>query len=98
MGVIKGRIRNVLDCGTGTGALLAAWTRTVSDVSTPYAADMSLKMGLRTRNALQALGKRVRFIVGDGEALPFDSRSMHLVMCAYALGHMENPPAGVAEM
>jgi ubiquinone/menaquinone biosynthesis C-methylase UbiE len=44
------------------------------------------------------MGRSVRLIACDAEALPFNSSSMDVVMCGHALEHIENPGTALAEM
>jgi malonyl-CoA O-methyltransferase len=85
---------NILDVGTGTGALLE---RLVSRYpqSCLTGVDIALNMCLRTRNKL---GRACHVVTGNAECLPFQSGFFDLAVSASVLQWVGNLSAALAEM
>lgn len=81
------RGRDVLDLGTGTGAV----SRIVSGDARVVALDAAEGM-LRVDRAARPPG-----VVGDALALPFRDDAFDAVIAAFALNHLDDPSAGVRE-
>lgn len=82
----------VLDIAAGTGTSSRALTQAGARC---VACDFSLGMlqaGARSRAGL------VRFVAGDGLALPFRDKSFDAVSVSFGLRNMADPDAGLAEM
>jgi ubiquinone/menaquinone biosynthesis C-methylase UbiE len=80
--------RRVLDLGTGTGA---ASRPAVAAGASVVALDAALGM-LRTDRTHRPPG-----VVGDAIELPLRSRTLDVVVAAFALNHLDDPVAGVRE-
>jgi demethylmenaquinone methyltransferase/2-methoxy-6-polyprenyl-1,4-benzoquinol methylase len=88
----------VLDVATGPAAVALELART-SDASV-LGLDQSAEM-LRAgiRNAADAgLADRVRFVLGQGEQLPFPDAAFDAVMFTYLLRYVDDPGAALAEL
>jgi len=79
---IETRHRRILDVGCGAGQTLIGSSL----------ADEVFAVGLDTDESAVALGKQltsaVRFVIGEGESLPFADGSFDLVICRVALPYM----------
>ena len=88
---VESRHRRILDVGCGAGQTLIG-----SSLATGV-----LAVGVDTDEAAVGLGKEltsaVRFVVGEGESLPFVDGSFDLVICRVALPYMQIKRA-LAEM
>jgi ubiquinone/menaquinone biosynthesis C-methylase UbiE len=87
---------SVLDVACGAGLVVCAFAPIVRRATgvdlTPAMIDRA--RALQEEKAL----RNVSWQVGDVLPLPFASNSFSIVTCRYALHHMENPAAVVAEM
>lgn len=81
-----------LDVGTGAGALALAVAPSVS-----YVTGIDVVPELLEAARRRAPGNAT-FVEGDAAALPFDSGSFDLVMCARTLHHVHRPELVLAEM
>jgi SAM-dependent methyltransferase len=86
-------VRDALDVGCGTGALLerAARAHPGGYVGVDLSSDM---LGAARRK----LGSRVGLVAGSAAALPFRSLAFDLVVSTSALHHWRDPDAALAEM
>jgi malonyl-CoA O-methyltransferase len=84
----------ILDVGTGTGALLERLHRVYHEAGL-YGLDAALNMCQRAR---QKLGGECRIINGTAEQLPYRDGSFDLVVSASALQWVSDLPAALAEM
>ena len=88
---VEPRHRRILDVGCGAGQTLIGCSL----------ADGVLAVGLDTDESAVALGREltsaVRFVIGEGESLPFADDSFDLVICRVALPYMHVARA-LAEM
>ncbi|HJT65281.1 MAG TPA: methyltransferase domain-containing protein [Pyrinomonadaceae bacterium] len=79
---VEGRHRRILDVGCGAGQTL---------IGCNLAEDV-FAVGLDTDDSAIALGKQltsaIRFVIGEGTALPFADGSFDLVICRVALPYM----------
>jgi demethylmenaquinone methyltransferase / 2-methoxy-6-polyprenyl-1,4-benzoquinol methylase len=88
----------VLDVATGTGAVaieLARWTDArilCLDQSEPMVRQAVYRVG-RT-----GVSSRVRFVLGQGERLPFPDGSFDAVTFTYLLRYVDDPAATLAEL
>jgi SAM-dependent methyltransferase len=79
--------RTVLDLGAGTGAASVA-----ADGARVVAVDLALGMLRQGRRS------RPPGAVGDAVALPFRSSAFDVVLAAFSLNHLVDPPHGVREV
>jgi demethylmenaquinone methyltransferase/2-methoxy-6-polyprenyl-1,4-benzoquinol methylase len=89
----------VLDVATGTAAVareLARRRRDLRIVGLDQSEPM-LREGA-ARVSSEALGDRIRLLVGRGEALPFPDELFDAVTFTYLLRYVEDPPAVLAEL
>jgi SAM-dependent methyltransferase len=86
-------VREALDVGCGTGALIerAALTHPAPFVGL----DLSLEMLAAAR---RKLGPRAGLVAGSAARLPFRSRAFDLVVSTSALHHWHDPEAGLCEI
>ncbi len=82
--------------GTGTSALLAAREYGCVVVGVEYGESADLVA--RRAAAAAALGDRVRFIIGDAEALPFEDRRFDAVLCECSLCTFEHKVQALREI
>lgn len=85
---------DVLDVGCGTGAVLEL-------LHGEYPEKRLTGLDLTPRMIEMARAKQlenVRFIVGDAEALPFESRSFDAVLCSNSFHHYPHPERFFAEV
>jgi len=90
------RAHRLLDiaCGTGFGAIGAAWAGIADEV---HACDLSVGMLERARsNATDAPGL-ITFLACDGELLPYADASFELIVARGALHHVPDPVALLSE-
>ena len=85
---------DILDVGTGTGALLEKFTA-LYPAARLTGIDIAPEMCLRAR---QKLGKTCHIVTGDAESLPFKNDMFDLVVSASALQWVENLSAALSEM
>jgi SAM-dependent methyltransferase len=88
----------VLDCGTGTGALIRALPADHASGLHIHGVDRSPGMLARAAFELGRLGHAVRFHRADVRRLPFPSDRVDLVMSAHVLEHLPDPLEGLREM
>jgi demethylmenaquinone methyltransferase/2-methoxy-6-polyprenyl-1,4-benzoquinol methylase len=88
----------VLDVATGTAgvAILLARSSGARVVGVDQSAQMLAEGARRTRDA--GLDGRVRFVLGQGEALPFPDGRFDAVTFTYLLRYVEDPAATLAEL
>ena len=95
-----GRVRSVLDVGSGLGH----WGRTLLGALSPEATVVGVERDPRwvtqAREAATKLGlsERCSFLQGVAEALPCADQSFDLVTCQTLLIHVADPAAVIAEM
>lgn len=89
---------HVLDCGTGTGLLIQALTRTTQAIPDVHGIDASPGMLNRSRRNLEERGIRADLRQADICALPFADGGMDLVMEALVLEHIAEPGIALREM
>jgi ubiquinone/menaquinone biosynthesis C-methylase UbiE len=88
-----------VDCGTGSGLLLAALDESVEgDSKELFAIDLSSKMLDRARRRLTDRGIAAQFDVADVCSLPFRDSEMDIVMSALVLEHINKPVSALREM
>jgi ubiquinone/menaquinone biosynthesis C-methylase UbiE len=80
----------VLDVGCGTGAALAAAGEITGDVT---GVDISPAMVERAREAVPGAD----LVVGDVAALPFEDATFDVVVSAFVVFFLDDPPAGLRE-
>jgi ubiquinone/menaquinone biosynthesis C-methylase UbiE len=86
----------VLDVAGGTGRTGRHLARGRGSVIVVDVTDEMLQAGLRS---VQQEGRRdVTFVRGEATDLPFPGGQFDVVVCRFALHHMERPAAAVAEM
>ncbi len=87
----------VLDVATGTGLVARDLARRNLRV---VGLDQSPAMMARGRDAVRQLGlqDRVRFVLGQGQSLPFESEAFDAVTFTYLLRYVDDPAATVAEL
>jgi demethylmenaquinone methyltransferase/2-methoxy-6-polyprenyl-1,4-benzoquinol methylase len=88
----------ILDCGTGTGALIRALPADLSDRLHVHGMDQSPGMLARAALELGRLGRAVELHRADVRRLPFPSDRVDLVMSAHMLEHLPDPLEGLREM
>lgn len=88
----------VLDCGIGTAAFSLALVRTIATPVQIEGIDISAQMLAQARRNLRAAGIEPRLHQRDMRRLPCGRRRFDLVMSAHLLEHLDDPPAGLAEM
>jgi ubiquinone/menaquinone biosynthesis C-methylase UbiE len=88
----------VLDCGTGTGALIRALPADHASGLHVHGVDRSPGMLARAAFELGRLGHAVQFHRADVRRLPFPSDRVDLVMSAHVLEHLPDPLEGLREM
>jgi SAM-dependent methyltransferase len=88
----------VLDCGTGTGALIRALPADLAAGLHVHGVDRSPGMLARAAHELARLGRAVEFHRADVRRLPFPSGRVDLVMSAHMLEHLPDPLEGLREM
>lgn len=86
-----GNRRTVLDCGCGTGILLADLAARYFDV---HGLDISLDMISRTSVDSENLKG---LVVGDAEVLPYGDNSFDAVVCRGSLHHLPNIKKALGE-
>jgi ubiquinone/menaquinone biosynthesis C-methylase UbiE len=90
----------ILDIGTGSGIVALAAAKRLSGAGCVTGIDLSRGLLAEARQAVNQAGMedRIRFEVGDAEALPFPDRSFDRVLSMFALLHFPHPERAVAEM
>jgi len=86
LNLLTGDYHNILDVGCGTGVLLEELTRRYPKAEC-VGLDLSEGMVKQAQNKIKQ--KQVKFIVGDGETLPFPDQSFDLVVSTSALHWMD---------
>jgi SAM-dependent methyltransferase len=86
-------VRDGLDVGCGTGALLERAAR--AHPARFVGLDLSLEM---LEAARRKLGPRAGLVAGSAARLPFRSRAFDLVVSTSALHHWHEPEAGLSEI
>ncbi|MGA9115229.1 MAG: class I SAM-dependent methyltransferase [Bacteroidota bacterium] len=81
---------HVVDLGCGTGILTGVLAGMLSARATITAVDFSPAMIARARGRLPDV--RIRWVVGDAEALPLSDSSADRVLCFSAWPHFEDQP------
>lgn len=84
----------VLDVGCGDGKFTRGLTGLFAAVT---GVDPKEKAIARARAAAAAEGKDVEFLVGDGQALPFEDGRFDAVVISNSLHHIPDPRRGLAE-
>jgi len=87
--------RRVLDLGCGAGQELIAFLEKTEAVC--VGVDSAEKLGKVTAEIFRANEKRVVFVRGEGEKMPFQDASFDVVLCRVALPYMNNRQA-IAEI
>jgi len=90
------RRAHVVDLGCGTGDLVVAISQRLRDARI-IGIDLSASMLLLAGRHATTDG-RLRFIVGDAAALPFDDGSVDLVVSTLSLHHWSEPADAFAEI
>jgi demethylmenaquinone methyltransferase / 2-methoxy-6-polyprenyl-1,4-benzoquinol methylase len=87
----------VLDVATGTGLVARELARRNVRV---VGLDQSPAMIARGRHAVRTVGlqDRVRFVLGQAQASPFDDASFDAVTFTYLLRYVDDPAATIAEL
>src|SRR5215510_3849874 len=93
-----GREAWVLDCGTGTGALVRALPADLTGGLHVHGVDRSPGMLARAALELGRLGRAVELHRADVRRLPFPNDRADLVMSAHMLEHLPDPVEGLREM
>ena len=93
-----GREAWVLDCGTGTGALIRALPADLAGGLHVHGVDRSPGMLAQAALELGRLGRAVKLHRADVRRLPFPSDRVDLVMSAHMLEHLPDPLEGLREM
>lgn len=91
---LNGAVTNILDVGTGTGALLEEMHLSYPDARLT-GVDIALNMCMRTR---QKLGTACFVVNGEAESLPFINGTFDLVVSASVLQWVGNLSAALHEM
>ncbi len=89
---------HVLDAGTGTGALAAAFIAAHGPTEALDLLDISPAMLAIAEGRLAAAAGRVTVLQGAIGQADLPARSYDAVLCAHALEHLEDPAAGLAWM
>jgi ubiquinone/menaquinone biosynthesis C-methylase UbiE len=92
--VVKGE--SVLDVGCGTGTLAIAAKRRVGDAGTVHGIDPSPEMIDRARKKAKRAHSGAVFHVASAESLPFDTRSVDVVLSTVMLHHLPRAVRGQA--
>jgi demethylmenaquinone methyltransferase/2-methoxy-6-polyprenyl-1,4-benzoquinol methylase len=93
-----GPVARVLDVATGTGMVArAVLRRTGSSVVGVDLSEEMLRGGVR-ETARAGMSDRVRFLVGDGQRLPFADGSFDALTFTYLLRYVDDVPATLAEL
>ena len=87
---------SVLDVATGTGDLAIALKRARPDADV-VGVDFAAPMLELARDKAAKRGVAVRFLPGDGTALPFEAGAFDAVTIAYGLRNFADPDAGLRE-
>jgi demethylmenaquinone methyltransferase/2-methoxy-6-polyprenyl-1,4-benzoquinol methylase len=93
-----GREACILDCGTGTGALIRALPTDLGDGLHVHGMDRPPGMLARATLELGRLGRVVELHRADVRRLPFPNDRVDLVMSAHMLEHLPDPLEGLREM
>jgi demethylmenaquinone methyltransferase/2-methoxy-6-polyprenyl-1,4-benzoquinol methylase len=93
-----GREAWVLDCGTGTGALIRALPADLAGGLHVHGVDRSSGMLARAAFELGRLSRAVELHRADVRRLPFPNDRVDLVMSAHMLEHLPDPLEGLREM
>jgi SAM-dependent methyltransferase len=88
----------ILDCGTGTGALIRALPADLAGGLHVHGVDRSPGMLARAALELGRLGCVVELHRADVRRLPFPNDRVDLVMSAHMLEHLPDPLEGLREM
>ncbi len=91
--------KKILDVATGTGDLAIAAAKKFPEskiIGIDIAAQM-LEVG-KVKISDKALENRIEMVVGDSEALPYDSEHFDAVLCAYGVRNFQNLNNGLSEM
>lgn len=90
----------ILDVGCGTGTLAIQLGQMGQPIRSVVGLDMSDNMILKARAKVGRFGlaKKVEFIVGDSENLPFDDNSFDVVTCCNSFHHYPHQDRAIAEM
>lgn len=83
----KAPFTDLLDCGCGTGAMLALLSRAYPE---KRFTGIDIAPGM-IREAEKKKLKGVRFVTGDCEALPFPDASFDAVICSMSFHHYPDP-------
>ena len=97
--VAASRHGRVLEVGSGPGHLAVRLAREAPDLEV-IGVDISEAMVERAARKAQeaSLAGRVRFVVGDVGALPFDDGEFDVVVSTLSLHHWSDPSRGLAEI
>lgn len=93
---VEGGVEQVLDVATGTGDL-AFTLASLAPAAEVVGVDFAEPMLARARDKARARDGHVRFEVGDGSALRFDSDAFDAVTIAYGLRNFADIDAGLRE-
>lgn len=89
---------SVLDCGTGTGAFLAAFDDMVYGSPKLNGIDVSLAMASKARENLARQSRDADIRVGDLAMLPYANASFDVVLAAHVVEHLADPRVALSEM
>lgn len=88
--------KKILDVGCGTGNLLLEIGKDHSSFEL-YGIDISPKM-IQIANSKIGKLTNVKFQIGSGDSLPFESNCFDFVVCSHSLHHHPKPEKSLAEM
>ena len=89
---------DVLDLGTGSGAMSLAFVQTKGRPRQLTGLDLSSEMLSEAQHRLRCRGVEMVPCQGDIEALPFDNESFDVVLVAHVLEHLPDPSRALSEI
>lgn len=76
--------KKILDVGAGTGRLTIKLAKLGAEVT-------ALDVSSEILKKLQSKNKKIKIIIGDAEAMPFENETFDIVVAAFLIVHLKDP-------